>query len=108
MQFKGIFIVIKRLHVHGITIFPFVFVRNKNLVNDQVFKNHEQIHLAQQIELLIFPFYLLYLMHYLINLLRYRNHQMAYKQIIFEREAYKEEGNVNYLGSRKWMAWIYS
>jgi len=42
----------------GLAIFPFIFMKNKKLRNDQTFINHEKIHLNQQKELLwIFFFY---------------------------------------------------
>jgi hypothetical protein len=66
---------------------------------------HETIHLRQQLEMLILPFYLCYLANYLINRLKY-DHQNAYLKIIFEREAYAEEGNPAYLKQRKLWAWL--
>jgi hypothetical protein len=67
---------------------------------------HEHIHLRQQRELLVLPFYLLYLLHYLVNIIRYRNHNKAYRHICFEREAYACEVQADYLKNRKWMSWI--
>ena len=48
----------------GLTLFPFVFVKSKKDLQDLVFLNHEKIHFRQQIELLIVPFYVLYLMEF--------------------------------------------
>jgi hypothetical protein len=59
--------------------------------------NHEFIHFRQQIELLIIPFYILYLLNYLINLIRYHKHTEAYRNILFEREAYENDSNLSYL-----------
>lgn len=100
------FVVFSKLHVNGITLFPFVFMKHKGLIADKVFVNHERIHIRQQAELLVLPFYVLYLLFYCVNLLRYRNHHSAYRNIVFEREAYSEDGNENYLNQRKWYAWI--
>lgn len=44
----------------GLTIFPFVFLKEKNLKVDKTLINHERIHLRQQLELLIFPFFICY------------------------------------------------
>ena len=67
--------------------------------------NHEFIHLRQQLELLIVPFYILYLLNYLVNLVYYQNHFLAYKNIAFEREAYENDANPAYLIKRKFASW---
>ncbi len=87
-------------------LFPFILVSNKADLNDRVLLDHEKIHLRQQLELLVIPFYLLYLLNYLLNLVKYKSHNAAYLNIVFEREAYSNENNVRYLESRKWFAWI--
>jgi len=65
-----------------------------------VLLNHERIHLRQQAELLILPFYIWYVTEYFIRLLMYRNKKMAYRNISFEREAYANEGSSGYLKRR--------
>lgn len=87
-------------------LFPFILLKSKNLADDAIIVNHERIHLRQQAELLVIPFYVLYLINYLVNLIRYKNHETAYLQIVFEREAYANEAKMNYLQSRKWNSWI--
>jgi len=67
--------------------------------------NHERIHCAQQVELLVIFFYLIYVGHYLINLIKYRNHQEAYRNIIFEKESYNYERDFEYLKNRKLFAY---
>jgi uncharacterized membrane protein YjgN (DUF898 family) len=98
-------IVVPFLRVSGMAIFPFILVSNKAAVNDQTLIYHEKIHLRQQTELLIIPFYILYLLNYLINLAAYRKHGQAYLNIAFEREAYHNEANSTYLKNRKWFSW---
>lgn len=88
----------------GITLFPFVFMRDKTLAANPVFINHERIHLRQQAELLVFPFYLWYITEYIIRRLHYPTSKDAYCNISFEREAYANESNINYLEQRKWFA----
>lgn len=87
-------------------LYPFILLKDRAQKHDKILLNHERIHLRQQIELLIFPFYLLYLLHYLINLVRYRNHHRAYFNIVFEKEAYQCDQNLNYLKNRKFFSWI--
>lgn len=100
MKFPFI-IVVRKLHVKGMALFPFILIREKEFSNDAVLMNHERIHHRQEVELLIVPFYFFYLLHYLINRLRYRTHRKAYLHIVFEKEAYAQENNLNYLKSRK-------
>lgn len=68
--------------------------------------NHEKIHLRQQLELLILPFYLLYLINYLFNLIMYKKHDLAYRKIIFEQEAYRHGADLRYLKNNNWYGWI--
>jgi len=84
----------------GIAVFPFVFLKHKYLKEDINLVNHEKIHLRQQVELLIFVFYFWYVIEFLIRLLVYKNWKKAYENISFEREAYANEKDLNYLKSR--------
>ncbi len=87
-------------HYLGITIYPFIFLKYSFLKEDAVLVNHERIHFRQQIELLILPFFILYVLEFVFRLLQFKSWQMAYKNISFEREAYKNENDPNYLKSR--------
>ncbi len=62
--------------------------------------NHERIHLRQQLELLVLPFYIWYGVEYLLRLLQYKDRHKAYRNIGFEREAYANEANLEYLKDR--------
>lgn len=93
---------------NAIALYPFVILRHKSLAKNRVLINHEKIHLRQQIELLIIPFYILYLLEYCYRLIQYKNTFEAYRNISFEREAYQNESNLSYLNSRKfWSSWKY-
>jgi hypothetical protein len=93
------------LKVDGMAVYPFILVKTKALQLDEVLIRHETIHLKQAEELLVIPFYLLYLVNYFINLFKYRKHHTAYMQIVFEREAYGYENQTGYLKSRPFWAW---
>ena len=84
----------------GLTVFPFVFLKCSHFKTDYVLINHEKIHLKQQIELLIIPFYFIYGLEFIFRLLQYKNWQLAYRNISFEREAYCNELNLDYLNNR--------
>lgn len=68
--------------------------------------NHEKIHTAQQRELLFVPFYLLYLIEWLVRLVIYRDSKKAYYNISFEREAYRHGDDLSYLKRRRHYAWL--
>ncbi|WP_373055652.1 hypothetical protein [Zunongwangia sp. H14] len=85
----------------GLSLYPFIIVKYARFKNDDVFLNHEKIHLRQQLELLILPFYLWYVLEFLWRYLRYRNSYKAYRNICFEREAYRREKDFDYLSRRK-------
>src|SRR6476620_12686900 len=82
----------------GLALWPFMFLK-KGASNAII--THERIHFRQQVELLILPFYAIYILNYIFNCLRYAGHERAYRNIIFEREAYANQGNTNYLKERR-------
>ncbi len=85
----------------AITIFPFIFLRELANRTDKVLINHERIHLSQALELLILPFYILYLLEFLFRFVQYRNFLQAYVHISFEREAFENEENLYYIKKRR-------
>ena len=91
----------------GMAIYPFIFVKKKHYAKDKYIMNHEKIHLIQQLEMLILPFYVAYIGHYLWNLAYYRNHNEAYRNIIFEREAYYCDADLDYLKKRRFWAFLW-
>lgn len=74
----------------AIALWPFIFIRNDIKSLNSIDINHKKIHLRQQIELLVIPFYIIYLIEWL-----------SYKNISFEKEAYSNENNLDYLKTRK-------
>lgn len=90
----------------GVTLYPFVVMRDATLRDDAVFMNHEKIHLRQQRELLILPFFLWYGIEFLVRCIQYRNRYTAYRNISFEREAYAQENNLEYLKRRSFWSFL--
>jgi hypothetical protein len=78
----------------AMAIFPFIFVRGENVSQKTI--NHEKIHFAQQKELFIIGFYILYLIFWII---------FGYRNNPFEREAYKCDLNLSYLNRRVKFSW---
>lgn len=87
-------------NIQAMALWPFILTEVKS---DSVL-NHERIHLSQQIELLVIPFYIWYGLEYLIHRIKGYNHWAAYNLISFEREAHHNENNPNYLKTRKFWA----
>lgn len=90
----------------GMTVFPFIFVREKQQTTDAIFLNHEKIHIRQQAELLMLVFFVWYFLEFLIKLIKYQNRNHAYRNISFEREAYANEKDLDYLQSRSFWSFL--
>lgn len=87
-------------------LWPFIILREKALQQDVVFMNHEKIHLRQQLEMLVLPFFLWYGLEFLFRLLQYKNGHSAYRNISFEREAYAHENDPQYLKNRRFWRFL--
>ena len=90
------------INIHAIALGPFVWCREGL---DDVLKNHETIHYHQQLELLFVGQWLLYVFYWLKGLITYKNGDKAYRESPFEREAYQNEANLEYLSNRERFAW---
>jgi len=90
----------------SITLFPFIFLKYEGDKLNNVLINHEKIHTRQQLELFILPFFIWYLLEYVSNFIKYRDKNLAYRNISFEREAYFHENDMNYLNKRSLWAFI--
>lgn len=77
--------------VRGLAFWPFIFIASDTIIDDELI-NHERIHLRQQIEMLIIPFYI----WYLIEL-----YTKGYMNISFEKEAYANDHDLTYLNNRR-------
>lgn len=93
-------------NIVAMALCPFILVRDRQSLQSRVLMQHEQIHIAQQIEMLIIPFYIAYLLFYIWYRLRGCRHHEAYMSIPFEREAYQYEGDHDYMDRRKLFAWL--
>lgn len=87
-----------------LNLFGTFWVREPSWI-DKYVVNHERIHTAQEREMLFVPFYIIYVLEWLVRLLQYRNHYKAYKNISFEREAYSNGRDLDYLRRRRRFAW---
>lgn len=92
----------------AINLFGIVFIRKEYEELYQKYPErlertirHESIHTAQMKELLWLFFYLWYGIEWVIRIIQYWDRKKAYYNISFEREAYANEMDVEYLKKRK-------
>ena len=114
----------------SVAIWPFIFARKSAYPLDDETRNHERIHLMQQLEvtvcsllamaaavlvlhlplwwllLSLCTFYVWYAVEFLVRLAACRDGHEAYRNVAFEQEAYLNEGDLAYLRSgRRAFAW---
>ena len=90
------------IDINAIAFGPFVWSRG---VMDERLKNHETIHYHQQLELLFVGQWILYVFYWLKGLITYKDGAVAYAESPFEREAYANDANLDYLKKRERFAW---
>lgn len=111
-----------------VMLFGFCFTREDYLTPEEIY--HERIHVRQWIEcivscvlvcLLLYAtgyfswwflffvpvfYYVLYGIEFIARLIVSRDAEIAYKNISFEKEAYRNENNLLYLNSRRFFAFL--
>lgn len=89
----------------AMTFLCFIFVRRGFVLDDNDVR-HEAIHWEQQKEMLVLPFFLWYIVEFMINLFKFWDWNKAYRNISFEKEAYDFEKEKDYLSLRKRFSWF--
>ena len=91
----------------AIYLFGFLFVRKNAIIKERDLI-HESIHDRQAKELVYIFFYLWYGIEFLIRWIGtgFSDWNKSYRGISFEREAYNNEDNPDYLKTRKHYAWL--
>ncbi len=92
----------------ALAIFPFIILRRDlpEGIGPKAIIRHEKIHLRQQRELLVAPFYIWYAASYILGRLRGKGHLEAYRDIRFEREAEANMDDEEYLARRRPRAFL--
>ncbi len=85
----------------AVNLFGVIFTRNEYMPISDKTINHEAIHTRQILELFFVFFYLWYSVEWLIRLVQYRSTKEAYRNISFERDAYAQDSDHDYLKNRK-------
>ena len=94
---------ILKIEFDGITIYPFIFLKYSKKKGP--IYHHELIHIEQIKETYIIGFYPIYFLNFFYNLYKYKKIKEAYLAIWFEREAYCNMNNQDYLDTREKYAW---
>ena len=81
-----------------------IFTKSRNISSEDL--NHELIHTEQMKELLYIFFYIWYIIEFIIRFLFMWNWKAAYRNLLFEQEAYDNEKDLNYLTKRKHYKWL--
>lgn len=89
----------------AVNLFGVVFVRKNILLGERTL-NHERIHTRQGYEMAWLFFYAWYVIEFIIRLIQYRNANKAYRNISFEREAFANDDDFDYLKNRKPFAFL--
>lgn len=85
----------------AINLFGVLFAKRDMHISPEVI-NHEKIHSAQMRELLYIPFYILYLLEWLVRLISHKGGIYdSYYAVSFEQEAYRHGDDLNYLKHRQ-------
>jgi hypothetical protein len=98
------------MSIGGITLYPWIILKEQYDVGgkyhhrvDTVIK-HESIHIKQQAEMLVLPFYVWYIIEGFLKFFKYGT--KAYHNISFEREAHENDEDPNYLETRKFWGFL--
>ena len=83
---------------HTITIGPFVLSKRPEEKITQKVRNHECTHARQWV--------LWYGVEWLVRAVRLKDAGRAYKTVSFEREAYSNEDDPNYIENSNYFAWV--
>ena len=82
-----------------------MLVKKGTVVNQRDY-NHEGTHFEQEKEMLFIFFYLWYVIEWMVRLVIKLNAMEAYHAISFEREAFDNDRNNDYLKERKRYSWL--
>lgn len=88
-----------------INLFGVLFAREGAKLSEVTY-THEYIHTKQMKEMLYIPFYILYVLEWLVRLVIMHNAKQAYSRISFEMEAYYNQYNSSYPDTRQHFTWL--
>lgn len=97
------------INLEGLALWPCVFVAGVAVTKKGAPTTtllHEQIHIAQQRECWVLPFYLGYVLEFFYRKWTTADEEDPYERVSFEAEAYAYEEQPDYLLHRPRFAWV--
>src|SRR4051812_36289392 len=93
IKVRGVML-LRPFKIEGIVLYPFVFFASKT-PNEKI-DNHERIHVEQIKRDGVFKFYRQYLSEYFKARRKGLSHDLAYRAISYEKEAYQHQNDFQY------------
>jgi hypothetical protein len=88
---------------NSVAIYPFIILKDEVLRYNQTLINHNKIHLAQQKELWVVGYFILYFLNWIFNIVF--EPCSTSEHIIFEQEANEYQNYLPYLENRRKFNW---
>ncbi len=83
---------LKLFGINGIVLYPFILYADK--FPSRTVRSHEKIHVNQIRSMGVLKFYLSYVGEYAQGRLKGLSHDQAYREISFEKEAYRDQDKI--------------
>lgn len=94
-----------KTNLRGMAIYPFVMLKDTKLEMPDVY-NHELIHIKQMEETGVIGHALIWFFDVVWKTCKYRSASKAYRNLMFEKEAYAHMDEMGYVEKRKPFAWL--
>lgn len=92
--------------IGAFTVFPFIFVRDESILNNQNFIRHETIHLRQYLDTLIVGLVIIGgLQYFYARVIRKMSKLDSYYFMSHEQEAHQNDEDPTYLSCRPFLAY---
>ena len=92
--------------VGAFALFPFIVVRDKEILYNTDYITHESIHIRQYMETLIFGLLIIGVVQYFYALVALRKSRMqAYYYMSHDQEAHQHDREPDYLAHRPWFSY---
>lgn len=90
------------------TVFPFIFVRDRKILNNREYINHERIHIYQYMETLVVGLVVIALCEYIYARIFLKMKSLdAYYFMSHEQEAHQNDTDMEYIKQRKCFSLFY-
>ena len=94
-----------RSNLRGMAVYPFIMLKDTKLETPEVY-NHELIHIKQMEETGVVGHAVIWLFDVIWKTCKHRSLRKAYRNLMFEREAYAHMDEMGYIEKRRAYAWL--